>query len=114
MQLNTVAPHKAGADRDSVSIHCIPHHYDHLIYRLVEVEKLVSWRRFLDMITDAVYDSLAAVGIPDNGTERLPDFGHIWGTHVQKAHGCTSVVAHGGDRMKNFVSQGGGQLSHYA
>ena len=66
------------------------------------------------MITDAVNDIFAAVGIPDDTSERFPDFGHIWRAHFQKAHGRTSVVARGGDRVQNFVSQRGGQLSHYA
>src|ERR1700730_16195865 len=66
------------------------------------------------MITDAINDIFAAVGIPDDTTERFSDFVHVWGAHVQKAYGRTSVVARGGDRMQNFVSQRGGQFSHHA
>jgi hypothetical protein len=44
---------------------------------------------------DAVNDIFAAVGIPHDTSERFPDFGHIWGTHVQKAHRRTRVVARG-------------------
>ena len=66
------------------------------------------------MIADAVDDAFAAVGIPDNTGERFPDFVQIWRAHFQKAHARTGVVARGGDRMQNFVSQRGGQLSHDA
>ena len=75
---------------------------------------LPSWRRFLDVITDAADDVFGAVGIPDDTGERFLDFGQIWRAHFQKAHACTSVVARSGDRMQNFVSQRGGQLSHHA
>ena len=77
-------------------------------------KRLLSRRRFLDVITDAADDILCSIGIPDDTAERFPDFAEIWRTHVQKAHGRTGIVARGGDRMQNFVSQRGGQLSHHA
>ena len=91
-----------------------PHHLNHLLDCFIDVKTVIPRRCFLDMITDAVNDSFAAVGIPDNTSERFPDFGHIWRAHFQKAHGRTSVIARGGDRMQNFVSQRGGQFSHHA
>ena len=36
------------------------------------------------MITDAVNDIFAAVGIPDDTSERFLDFGHIWRAHSKK------------------------------
>ena len=41
-------------------------------------KRLIPWRCFLDVITDAVDDIFAAVGIPDDTSERFPDFGHVW------------------------------------
>ena len=91
---------------------CVSHHYEHLINRHVEVKKLHSRRGLLDVISDAADYVLGAIGILYNACERLHDLGKVWRANFQEAHACTSVVPRCGNRMKNLVSQGGGQLSH--
>ena len=91
---------------------CVSHHYEHFINRPIEVEKLHSWWRLLDVITNAADDFLGSIGVPYNASERFHDFGQIWRAHFQEAHSRTSVVSRSGNRMQNLVSQGGGQLSH--
>ena len=120
LQLNTIAPNgiqvgrETCANRDCVLLDRGPHHFSHLLNCFIEVEMAIPRWCFFDMIADAVDDSFAAVGIPDDTSERVPDLGHIWRIHVQKARGRTSVVTRSGDRMQNFVSQRGGQFAHYA
>ena len=66
------------------------------------------------MITDTADDVLAPVGIPYNTRERFPDLVQIGRAHFQEAHARSGVVAGRGNRMENLVSEGGGQLAHYA
>ncbi len=60
------------------------HHLNHLVDRLVEVERLASWRRLLDVIAHATDDILRSIGIPDNAGERLHDFGRFGGLISKK------------------------------
>jgi hypothetical protein len=119
LQLNTIAvneqrPLQSGPDQNPILCDCALHHLDNLIDRLVEVERLASWRCLLDVLAHAINDAFGPVGIPDNAGERLFDFGQIWRAHFQKAHSCTRIVAGRGDGVQDFVSQRGGQFSHYA
>jgi hypothetical protein len=66
------------------------------------------------VVADAADDVFGSVGVPHDTPKRFPGFAQIGGAQVQKAHSRASVVARGGDRMQNLVSQRGGQLSHYA
>ena len=87
---------------------------DHFVDRLVQIETTLSRRRFLDVITDPVDDISGSIGIVDDTGERFPDFAQIRRVSVQKVHGRAGVVARGGDRLGDFVSQRGGQFSHHA
>ena len=80
---------------------------------LVQIETTLSRRRFLDVITDTVDDISGSIGIVDDTGERFPNFAQIRRVSVQKAHGRARVVARGGDRLGDLVSQGGGQFPHH-
>ena len=97
-----------------VSIDCISHHANHLIYCLIEVEKVHLWRRFPDVITDAGDNIFGSISVPDDTGKRFHDLGQIWRALFQEAHSRTSVVARSGNRMQDLVGQRGGQLSHDA
>ena len=64
-----------------------------LIDRGIKIKKLVSRRRFLDVITDAVDDVSGSIGIVHNAAERLPDLAQVRRLPVQKIQGCTGAVA---------------------
>jgi len=40
--------------------------------------------------------------------------GQVWRLLIQKIEGGTSIVARAADRLRDFVSQRGGQFSHHA
>ena len=75
---------------------------------------MLSRRRFLDVITDPVDDDSRAVGIAYDTAERFPDLAQVRRLRIQKIEGGASVVARGGDWLRDFVSQRGGQFSHHA
>ena len=95
-------------------VDCTSHHDDHLLDRLIDLKLIPPWRRFLDVIPYATDNIFCSVGIPYDTAQRIPDFAEIWWAHVQKTRGGTGIVARGGDRMQNLVTQRCGQFSHYA
>ena len=120
LQLNTIALNgkqpvrKSGLDRDTIPDDCASRQHNHLIDRLIEIETLLSRRRFLDVITDAVDDVSGSIGIAHDAGERLPDLAQVRRLLVQKIQGRTGVVARAGDRLRDFVRQRGSQFSHHA
>ena len=75
---------------------------------------MLSWRRFLNVITDPVDYVSRAIGIADDAAKRFPDLTEVWRLPIQKIEGCTSVVARSGDRLCDFVSQRGGHFPQRA
>jgi hypothetical protein len=75
---------------------------------------LLSRRRLLDVITDAVDDVSGTIGVVHNAPECLPDLGQVRRLLVHKILGRTGVVASAADRLRDFVRQRGSQLSHHA
>ena len=102
---------KAGLDRDSILGDCASRQYNHLVDRLIEIKTILSRRRFLDVITDPVDDISGSIGIAHDTVKRFPDFAQVGRLLVQEIQGRTGVVARGGDRLRDFVSQRGGQFS---
>ena len=66
------------------------------------------------MIPDPVEDLSGSVGIIKDAGERFPDLAKTWRASVQEVHRRAGVVARGGNRLRDFVGQRGGQLSHHA
>ncbi len=46
-----------------------------------------------------------SIGTFDDAGERFPDLVQFWRASVQKVRGRASVVARGGNRLRDFVSQ---------
>jgi hypothetical protein len=70
--------------------------------------------RFLDVITHPVDDVSGSIGVTHDTPERFQDLTEFWRLPVQKIQCRTGVVASAGDRLRDFVSQRGGQFSHHA
>ena len=66
------------------------------------------WSRIRSMICSG------SIGIAHDTAERFPDLAQVWRLLVQEIQGRTGVVARSGDRLLDFVSQRGRQLSHHA
>jgi hypothetical protein len=75
---------------------------------------LFSRRRFLDLLSDAIDDVCRSICVANDTGERFPDLVQVERLHLQKILGRPGVVARAGDRLRNFVGQRGGQLSHHA
>ena len=75
---------------------------------------MLSWRRFLDVISDPIDDVSSPIGIAHDTAERFPDLAQVWRLLIEKIEGRTGVVARAGDRLRDFVSKRGGQLPHHA
>ena len=77
LQLNTIplngkqSVRKPGLDRDTILGDCASRQYNHLIDRRIEIKTLLSRRRFLDVITDAVDDVSGSIGIAHDAAERF-------------------------------------------
>jgi len=120
LQLNAITLHRgqplrqAGLDGNAILSDCASRQHDHLIDRLIEIKMMLSRQRFLDVITHPVDDESRAVGITYDTAERFPDLAQLRRLLIQKIQGGASVVARGGDRLRDFVSKRGGQFSHHA
>ena len=120
LQLNTIAVdgkqsvRQAGLDRDAILGDYASRQSNHLIDCLIKIKMLLSRRRFLHLLTDAVDDVSGSIGIAYDTAERFPNLSQVRRLHLQEILGRTGVVACGGDRLRDFVSQRGGQFSHHA
>jgi hypothetical protein len=45
---------------------------------MIEINTLLSWRSFLDVIPDTVEDISSSIGIIQDAGERFPDLAQIW------------------------------------
>ena len=72
---------------------------------------MLSRRRFPDVIADPVDDDSCAIGIAYNTAERFADLAQMGRVLVQEIEGCTSVVACGGDRLIDLVSDRSSELT---
>ena len=66
------------------------------------------------MIPDTVEDRAGSIGIIHDGSERFSDLAHLRRAPVRKIQGRLGIVARGGNRLRDFVSQRGGKFSHRA
>src|SRR5262249_45420030 len=77
LQLNTIALHRRepiselGAERNSILADCASHHNNHLTDRLIEVKKLFSRWRLLDVIAHPADDIPGSIRISDDAAERF-------------------------------------------
>jgi hypothetical protein len=65
------------------------------------------------LLTHAV-DDLRSIDIANDAGECFPDVAQVRELQVEKIQDCTSIVARTGDRLRDFVSERGGQFSHHA
>jgi hypothetical protein len=100
-------------DRNPVLDDCALRQGNHIGDRLIKINTLVSWRGFLNVIPDTVEDISRSIGIINNVGERFPGLAKIWWASFKEVHGYTGIVARGSNRLRDFVSQRGGQLSHH-
>src|SRR5712691_1919100 len=120
LQLNTIPLNgkqpigKAGLDRNSILGDCASRQYNYLVDRLIEIKTILSWRRFLDVITNPVDYVSSSISIAHDAAERFPDLVQVRRLPVQKIQGRAGVVTCRGNRLLDFVSERGGLLSHYA
>jgi hypothetical protein len=76
LQLNTIpldgrqALRKTGLDGHTILGDCASRQHNHLIDRFIEIKTLLSWWRFLDVITNPVDDDSSPVGIAYDTAER--------------------------------------------
>jgi hypothetical protein len=105
---------EAGLERDSIVDDCVLRQRNHIIDRLIKINPLLSRRSFLDVIPDPVEDISGSIGIIHDAGERFPDLAKTWRASVQEVHRRAGVVARGGNRLRDFVGQRGGQFSHHA
>jgi hypothetical protein len=68
---------KAGLHRDLILGYCTSRQYNHFDYRLVEIKTILSWMRFLDLITDPLDYGSGSVGIGNDTFERFFDFAKV-------------------------------------
>src|SRR5215472_5493430 len=80
----------------------------------MKIKALLSRRRFLDLLTDAVNDLSGSIDIANDTTDCFADLAQVRRLHPQKILGRTGVVARTGDRLRDFVRQRGSQFSHNA
>src|ERR1700686_4923489 len=104
---------KARLDRDSIFDDYTLRQRNHVSDRLIKINTLLSRRSFLDVIPDAVEDLSSSIGIIYDAGERFADLAQIWRASVQEVRGRAGIVARGGNRLRDFVSERGGQLSHH-
>jgi hypothetical protein len=105
---------KPGLDRNAIPEDYASRQCNHLIDCRIEIKTLLSRRRRLDVLTDAVDDVSGSIDIANDTGECLPDLAQVRRLRLQKILGRTGVVARAGDRLRDFVSQRGSQFSHYA
>src|SRR6516225_2259969 len=79
-----------------------------------EIKALLSRRRFLDLLSDAIDDVSGSICVRNHTRECFPDLAQIRRLHFQKILGCPGVVARAGDRLRDFVRERGCQFSHHA
>jgi hypothetical protein len=119
LQLNTISLNRkqpvrqAGPDRDSILGDCASRESNHLGDRVIKINAILSGRGFLDVITDPVDDVSSPIGIAHDTDERFPDLAQVWRLPIEKVEGRAGVVARAADRLRDFVSQRGGQFSHH-
>ncbi len=119
LQLNAIPPHgkqplrKAGLDQDLILGDCASPQYNHLIDRVIKIKAGLSRRHFPDVIADPVDDLSGPIGIVHDTGKPFLDLAQLGRLPIQEIQGRTGVVARGGDRLGDLVSQGGGQFPHH-
>jgi hypothetical protein len=93
---------------------CAPRQFNHLGDRLIKIQAILTRRRLLYVSPDTVDDVAGSIGIAHDTPERFPDFAQIWRSLGQEIQSCSGVVACGGDRLLDFVSERSRQYSHHA
>src|SRR5262245_47670291 len=120
LQLNAIAMNgrrlvsEPSLNRDAVPDDRASRQRNHLGYRRIEIKMILPRRRVSYLITNTINDASGSSGVAHDAVERLPDLAEVWRVSVQKIHGCTSVIARTGDRLRDLMRQRGGQFSHYA
>jgi len=61
--------------------------FNDLVDRHIEIKAIVSWWRFLDLISDPVDDVSGSIGIAYDTAQGFPHFAQIWRLLVQKNSG---------------------------
>jgi AraC-like DNA-binding protein len=120
LQLNTIPLNgsqpvrQAGLDRDSSPDDHASRQPNRLFGRFIQIKTMLSRRRFPDVSPDTIDDVSGPVGVAYDTAERFPDFAEVRRLPVHEIQGRADVIARAGDRLRDFVSQRGGQSPHYA
>src|SRR5262249_13808986 len=111
LQLNAISLNekqsvrKLRLDRDAIPKDHALRQYDHFVDCRVEIKTLLSWRRFLHLLTNAVDDFSSSICVPNDAGERLSDLAQVRRLHLEKILGRLSVVARAGDRLRDLVRE---------
>src|SRR5215470_7737858 len=111
LQLNAISVNgrqsvcKPGLDRDTIPDDRASHHDNHLIDRPIEVKRILSWGRFLDMLAHTADDILSSVGISDDTAKRLPGFIQIRRIHFQETNSHAGIVARSSNGVHYLVGE---------
>src|SRR5215831_17117489 len=102
LQLNAISLNgkqsirKPGLDRNAAPEGHALCQYDHFVDCRVEIKTLLSRRRFLDLLPDAIDDVSGSICVANDTGECFPDLAHIRRSHLQKILGCPCIVTRAG------------------
>ena len=118
MQLHPIALNERQAvrevrpHRDAVLHRFAMDEIDHLPDRFVDVQAILSGRRFFDVITNPADDVARSMAVLDDASERLPHLLQIRRSTIQKAQCRLGVDDGGGDGLFHFMGDRRRELSH--
>src|SRR5207245_4938567 len=101
-------------ERNTMPGDCATRQFNHLGDRRIKIKPILSRRRFLYVSPDTVDDVAGSIGIAHDTSERFSDFAQIWRPLAQEIQSRSGVVACGGDRLLDLVSERSRQYSHHA
>src|SRR4029077_3002920 len=107
LQLNAIAVDanqpfcKAGLQGHSIFRDFTMHQQKYLADRLIEINFVPSWRRFLEVVKHSVNDLPSSISVTNHTGERFPRSAQVWRWLVQKDNGRTGIVARSGDRLRD-------------
>src|SRR6516162_5646776 len=84
---------KPSLDRNAIPECHALRQYNHFVDCRVEIKTLFSWRRFLDLLSDAIDDFSGSIRVRNHTGEGFPDLAQVWRLKLQKIQGRPGVVA---------------------
>jgi hypothetical protein len=93
---------------------CASRQFNYLGDRLIEIETVLARWRFLYVSADTVDYVAGSIGVAHDAPERFLDFAQIGRSFGQEIQSRAGVVACGGDRLLDLMSERSRQYSHHA